>query len=150
MTRPTGFRELQQQLNDLAARGGDPSPLLPGIADAFHDAQSEQYARGRGWKPLSAAYAAQKAREGRPAQVGVYSGGLRASLVSGADRHSVERVTRDKTSIIVGSSNPVANLFGGKHKTRKQPRRKPVRLTPVMRRQWLEWAQDYFVKGRVP
>lgn len=142
------FRQLQIELVELAERGGDPSPLLPSLDDDFRRAQDAQFASGRGWKPVSAAYSAQKAREGRGNRVGVYSGGLAESLSETGGYH-VARFTRDK-SFVVGSSNPVANLFGGKHRSRRQPKRKPVRFTPAMRREWLAWVQDYLAEGRLP
>lgn len=143
--KPLGFRELQRQLIDVADRGDDPSPLLPELDEDFRQAMSRQFATGKGWKPLSAAYAAQKAREGKSPLIGVYSGNLMRSLVSAGHGQHVSRFTRDK-SFIVGSTDQVQRLFTGKHRKHNQPRR-TIRIAPSMRREWLQMVQDFIVKG---
>lgn len=147
-TKPVGFRELQRQLDELAARGRDPSPVFTAIARDFRQAQAQQYATGRGWKKVSLEYAARKARMGHGDRVGVFTGGLRDSLVNVGDHYHEEKITSDLMS--VESKDPVWKLFGGRHKTRQQPKRKPIRLTPTMRRTYLGWAQQYLESGRLP
>ncbi len=144
--KPIGFRELQRQLINVADRGNDPSPLLPELDEDFRQLMGSQFRSGRGWKPLSPEYAAQKAREGRSPLVGVYTGGLMNSLVRAGHPQHVSRFTRDK-SFIVGSTNQVQRLFTGKHKTRNQPRR-TIRIAPATRREWLQMVQDYIVEGK--
>lgn len=151
--RPVGFRDLQQQLTDVLDRGADPRPMLGPLGESFRQVERQQFASGKGWKPLSPEYAAQKAREGRSPKIGVYSGGLRDSLTSKYDRYAVERYarrTRRGEAFILGSANPVGNLFSGKHKRRNQPKRNAVRLPAKTRREWLAWVQEFIVEGRVP
>lgn len=145
--KPTGFRELQQRLIDVAARGRDARPALAEVAETFRDDQRANFARGGRprWKPVSPEYAARKAREGRGTRVGVYTGGMRDSLIRKGDRYHLERIRPDELQ--VGTRNPVANLFNGKHKVHKQPRRKLVSLTPTRRREYLRTVQDYLVSG---
>lgn len=145
--KPEGIREVQRRLIEIAARGGDPRPVLGRIAERFRDDQRANFARGGRprWKPLSPQYAAQKARQGKSAQVGVFTGGLRDSLTVAGDAYHLEQVRRDELQ--VGTRNPVANLFNGKHTVHKQPRRKLVSLTPSRRREYLQMVQDYLVDG---
>lgn len=149
MAQRSTIREVQLELIQLAERGGDPSPVLEPIGAAWRAAQRAQYASGKGWAPVSDEHQQAKSRKGKGSRTGVYTGGLESSMTSEGDRYYIERFTRDK-SFIVGSANPVANLFGGKHRTRDQPRRRPYRMTAAMRRQWLEWVQAYLVDGTLP
>lgn len=143
------FRELQAELIELAERVDDPAPAFRVIADDFRKEQAANFSRGGRpkWKPLSPAYAAQKARQGKDAAIGQYTGGLRSSLTNENDPYHIERITRTK-DLVVGSANPVSHLFGGKHKTRRQPRRKPFVLTPAMRRYYLQVMQDWLAEGQ--
>lgn len=145
--KPEGIREVQRRLIEIAARGADPRPVLGRVAEAFRDDQRANFARGGRprWKPVSPEYAARKARLGRGTQVGVYTGGLRDSLTREGDAYHLEQIRRD--SLEVGTRNPVANLFNGKHTVHKQPRRKLVSLTPTRRREYLQMVQDYLVDG---
>lgn len=151
MAAAPSFRELQQQLIALGERVEDASPLLPELDEDFRQAMRQQFSTGKGWKKISPAYAAQKAREGKPRTTGVYTGGLRDSLATD-NRFHVERYTRDK-SFIIGSAGytartgrpiPVAFLFAGKHRSRNQPRRK-LSFPAALRRAWLGKVQDYLV-----
>lgn len=145
--KPEGIRDVQSRLIEIATRGGDARPVLRRIAAEFREDQRTTYARGGRpkWKPLSPEYAARKAREGRGNRVGIYTGHMLLSFVSSSDPYNLEVVKKDR--LRVGSTNPVANLFGGKHKTRKQPKRKPFSLTPSRRREYLKMVQDYLVDG---
>lgn len=147
--KPIGIRELQRQVIDMAERGGDARPILGRVAEVFRDDQKVNYARGGRprWKPVSAEYAARKARQGRGTKVGVYTGGLRDSLIREGDRYHLEKIRPDELQ--VGTKNPVANLFNGKHTVHKQPKRKLVSLTPTRRREYLEMVQDYLVEGEL-
>lgn len=145
--KPEGIRDIQLRLIEIAARGGDARPVLEQVAETFRDDQRANFARGGRpkWKPLSPQYAARKARLGKGTQVGVYTGGLRDSLTVEGDGYHLEQVRRDELK--VGTTNPVANLFGGKHVERKQPKRKVVNLTPSRRRDYLQMVQDYLIEG---
>jgi phage gpG-like protein len=145
--KPINIKELQRQLIDIAARGADARPVLGKVADEFRSDQKANFARGGRprWKPISPEYAAQKAREGRNGGVGVYTGGLRDSLTRQGDTYHTEKIRPDMLE--VGTKNPVANLFNGKHTKHKQPRRKAVSLTPTRRREYLTMVQDYLVEG---
>jgi phage gpG-like protein len=145
--KPVGIREMQRQLIDVAERGGDARPVLTEVAEMFRGDQRANFARGGQprWKPVSPEYAARKARLGRGTKVGVYTGGLRDSLIRKGDSYHLERVAPHELQ--VGTRNPVANLFNGKHKVHKQPRRKLVSLTPTRRREYLQTVQDYLAKG---
>jgi phage gpG-like protein len=147
--KPLGIREVQQQLNDIAERGMDPRPVLYRVAEMFREDQRANFARGGRpkWKPVSPEYAARKAREGKGSQVGLYSGDLKYSLINKRDPYNLEVVKKDR--LRMGTTNPVANLFGGKHTGRKQPRRKPFALTPSRRREFLQVVQDYLVDGEL-
>lgn len=144
----TGVRDMQLRLIEVAARGGDARPILRKIAVEFRDDQRAGWARGGRpkWKPLSPKYAAQKAREGRSPKVGVYTGRLRASLLNKYDPHNLEVVEKDR--LRVGTTDPVGNLFNGKHTVHKQPKRKLISLTPTRRREYLQMVQDYLAEGR--
>lgn len=161
----TSFRELQAELLELAERSADPSPAFAVIGDDFRQEQAANFQRGGRpkWKPLSPAYAAFKASGRSKKQsfagysrttsatstaVGVFSGGLRDSLTKKNDPYHIDRITRTK-DFVIGSANPVSHLFGGKHKTRNQPKRKPFVLTPTMRRYYLQVMQDFLAEGRL-
>lgn len=139
------FRELQAELNEVAERAGDARPVLREIAENYREAQRTNFARGGKprWKPLTAEYAARKAASGRGSQVGVYSGGLRASMIRRGARYNLEKAGRDELQ--VGTRNPVANLFNSKHAGRNQPKRKLQALTPAMRREFLQQVQEFLV-----
>jgi phage gpG-like protein len=145
--KPLGIREVQLQLNEIAARGDNAAPVLRKVAEEFRSDQRTNFARrGRPrWKPLSPEYAAWKARKypGRP--IGVLTGGMRASFVNKFDPYNLEVVKDDQ--LRVGSTNPVGHLFGGKHTVHKQPKRKLVSLTPTRRREYLKMVQDYLIDG---
>lgn len=142
--RPVGFRQLQAELVGLAERAQDPRPVLEEVAEDFRQAERAHFARGR-FAPLDPAYAARKAATGHGNRIGVYSGGLLDSLTREGDRYHVERVRAD--GLEVGTRNPVANLFNGKHRTRNQPRRKAIGLTPRIRRAMLQKVADYLTGG---
>jgi phage gpG-like protein len=147
--KPEGIRVFQQRLNDIASRSDDATPVLRKVAEEFRSDQRANFARGGRprWKPLSPEYAAWKARKypGRP--VGVLTGAMRAALVSKFDPYHLEVVKSDQ--LRVGSTNPVSNLFNGKHTVHKQPKRKLISLTPTRRREYLKMVQDYLVDGEL-
>lgn len=147
--KPVGFRQLQLQLVQIAERAGDPRPVLERIAEEFRDDQRANFTRGGRpkWKPLSPEYAARKARRGTGGGIGVYTGGLLDSLTKQGDEYHLEKIRPDELQ--VGTRNPVANLFNGKHTVHKQPKRKLVSLTPSRRREYLEMVQDYLVTGEI-
>lgn len=147
--KPIGFREAQRQLIDIAGRGGDARPALEKVAELFRQDQQATYARqGRPkWKPLSPEYAARKARSGHGTQIGVYTGAMRDSFIHEGAGYNLTVVRKDR--VRMGSTDPVANLFGGKHRVHKQPRRKPFSITPSRRREFLQLVQDYLVEGRL-
>lgn len=147
--KPIGFREAQRRLIDVAKRGGDARPALMKVADLFRHDQQANFARGGRprWAPLSPEYAAYKARTGHGTRIGVYTGGLRDSLIREGDRYHLEVVRPHELK--VGTRNPVGHLFGGKHTKQRQPRRKVVSLTPSRRREYLEMVQDYLVEGEL-
>lgn len=137
------FRDLQQEINDLAERAGNTRPVLREIAEDYREAQRENFRRGGKpkWKPLTPEYAARKALAVPGRKVGVYTGRLRDSLIRKNAPYSLEKITDHELQ--VGTRNPVANLFNSKHSGRNQPKRKVQALTPQMRRDFLAKVQDY-------
>ena len=141
--QPVGFKDLQRELVELAERAGDARPALEQVADEFRQAQRANFAVGGRprWKPLTPEYAARKAAAGISGGIGVYTGGLRDSLLREGDRYHLSQVRPDE--LRVGTTNPVARLFNAKHKARNQPKRKVVRLTPADRRGYLDLVQQH-------
>jgi hypothetical protein len=138
--KPIGIKELRRQLEDAAARGTDPQPALRQAADDFRRAESNYLARVR-WAPLDPQYAAWKARNGYGTRPGVLTGGLLDSLTKEGDRYHFERVTADRLE--VGTKNPVARLFD--KGTKRQPKRKLVKLTVRDRRAMLTAIRDHLL-----
>jgi phage gpG-like protein len=145
--KPAGFRELQGQLIHIAERGGDAGPAFEKVARVFREDQRQNFARGGRprWKPLSPEYAAWKARHGHSGGIGVLTGTLRDSFINAGDPYNLTVIAKDR--LRVGSTDPVGNLFGGKHTVHKQPRRRPYSLTPSRRREYLQMVQDYLIHG---
>lgn len=138
----TSFRQLQQELQDVAARGTDPRPVLKEVADSLRLDFRQGFGKNR-WAPLDPEYAARKARQGRSRRVGVFTGGMLASLTSEGSRYHFEDITRE--GLKVGTKNPVARLFD---KGRSgQPKRDLVKIKPAQRRSYLQRVQAYLVDG---
>lgn len=109
---------LEQPLRDFAEY------KLLKIREGF---DREQGPDGRRWKDISPAWRAQKKKEGRPTQIGVYTRQLRDTITYFADGRS----------LVIGSPAPHAGYF--------QEDREFLGLTREDRRELLDTLGEYII-----
>jgi hypothetical protein len=142
--------KLKRQIMDMAERGADLRPAFESITDELLTMQ-RSYLNSVRWTPLSAEYAARKARQGFGTRTGVRTGDMFDSLTKKGDPLHVERFKPD--SLYFGTKDPVAKLFhGGTYRDtpsgapNRQPKRKLIRLLVRDRKRLLAQVRDYLLE----
>lgn len=140
-----GDTQVDRTLAALGDRVSDASEAWEAITDRFVAGQRRQFdtqgaAGGARWAPLSPAYAAQKARTHPGQPILQRDGDLVASLTRRP--LGVEHITA--TSMVIGSDVE----HGRYHQLGDGvPRRRPVELTEVTRRDWVKLLQRFITTG---
>lgn len=144
-----GEMQLHRALLGRVRLTSDFTPVFRQIRDDYHDMEEAAFAKEGGyegnpaWKPLSAKYAAWKAKHFPGAKILYRTGALFQALTGGSG--SVEEIKpfflRLGGSVRVGSYD-----LGGLHytgTTRGMPARKPLLLSKTRKRRWLRFLTDH-------
>lgn len=142
-----GDTQVKRTLEDRAERAEDARPAWEAIADRFQRAERKQfrseggYGSG-GWSPLSPRYAAWKSRVRPGAPILVFDGDLKRSLTERP--FGVEVI--EPGFMVIGSD--VEHGQYHQHGTPRMPRRRPVELPELERREWVKVMQRFLVTGK--
>lgn len=146
-----GEMQLDRAIQGRIKATSDLSPAFEKIADDFIEMQEKAFAAegayegNPAWAPLSAKYAAWKAKKFPGRGILERSGALKASLTGGAG--SSREIEPLKLSI--GGSVRVGRWdLGAIHQkpkaTNKLPKRELINLSMTRRRRWMRWIVDMF------
>lgn len=143
-----GERQLDRTLDAIDARLHNMRPAWDALADRFAEVERRQFdSEGKygsgGWKPLSPAYAAWKARRYPGKPILEREGDLRRSLT--VRPFPVERFGRLDAEF--GSDVP----YGAFHQrgSGRLPQRRPVELPTSTREEWAKLLQRYVRTGTI-
>lgn len=141
-----GEKQVSRALGLLIDHTSDLRPVWPRIRDDFIANERKQFSsEGRhgsgGWTPLSAKYAAWKARVAPGKPILELSGALRQSLTGGSG--FIYRTGRQ--SLAIGTKIPHARYH--QTGTRRMPRRAPVELTEAQKTSWMKILHEYIWKN---
>lgn len=141
-----GEAQVDRTFELVSDRASDATPVWNVLADRFVEDEQRQFASegayGSGrWAPLSAPYAAWKARHFPGRGILVRTGALRDSLTGSGDG-SIRAITQ--STMAVGS----AVDYGRFHQRGDGvPRRRPVELPESERRAWVKAIHRFIVTG---
>lgn len=137
-----GLDVAESTLDRLRGRASDLRAPLTQIGSELLRASRQQFRTGRGWRRLSAATRARKARQGLDPRRLVATGALERSLT----RTSAARVS--SADLTFGTTVFYARFHSGG--TGRIPRRRPVTVRPAQRRAWREQITDHVLGDARP
>lgn len=148
-----GETELSRELLRFVDRVDDMKPAFDAIHKRFIALEVEQFQTegsagpSGAWAPLSQGTIDAKVRAGLPANILQATGRLRDSLtkIDGAD--AVFR--QDKDSAFFGSTVPYGVFHQSRQPRHVLPRRPPVDIPEISKKEWLKVLQGYIVKGHL-
>lgn len=139
-----GDKQIDRTLENISDRAENATPVWEHLADRFLDAERRQFQSEGGfgsgrWKPLSPNYAAWKARHWPGRGILVRTEELMRSLTTGPQ---VRVIT--PSQMMVGSA-----VKHGEYHQRGEgvPRRRPVELHAVERREWVKAVHRFLRTG---
>ena len=145
-----GEMQLDRALQGRIKAASDLSPAFEKINDDYEEMEQQAFAHQGGyegnpaWQPLSAKYAAWKAKHFPGKGILVRSGALLTSLTGGAG--SVRTI--EPLKMTIGGTVRVGRWdLGALHQTgtrRGMPKRKPLNLSMTRRRRWMRYIVKMF------
>lgn len=150
-----GDKIIEREFMEHRGRAINPIPVFEVLAQRFLAIETLQFntqgmSGSGGWRPLSAAYLAEKIRHGYDPRILHRTLRLRESLTNSDAPGSIKRITPEFMEVGTDVTNDKGFPYPAVHQQgRGVPVRKPVDLTLAERRRWVKTVQRYIVNGEL-
>lgn len=146
---------IEREFMEHRSRAINPMPVFEVLAERFLKIEEMQFesqgmSGSGGWRPLSAAYQAEKMAKGFDPRILHRTLALRRSLTEADAPGHIRRITPEFMEVGTSITNDKGLSYPAMHQQgRGVPVRKPVDLTLLERRRWVKTVQRYIVMGEL-